>query len=377
MSELGLRNHIPLSGPATREPATGDEPFLRVSLGFTPNWYHQRLGIDFTEKWHLDPEYRYETLVAMKEHLHGAFPGVPYFTPVYREDGVEPACATISGVHGIMVIPMLYGLVPVYRADSWPDARGGMHIPKDDLVLLDSDVVTEDGVRRHPGMRQLLEQMDLIEHRWGSIHGYLNYQGILNVATKVRGQEIFMDFYDDPAFVHRFFRHIARTIEVTSKMVQARQRKSGFAIDLLSMSNCVINMIRPEQYTEFILPLDRELSTKYPRFGVHTCNWDATPYLDDLRTIEKMGYLDTGMMADLPRIRRMFPDTRRAIMYGPVDLETKTLDALRSDLETIGRDYGPCDVVMADVEATTPDQRVQDFLDTADNISRRAERDSG
>ncbi len=79
------------------------------------------------------------------------------------------------------------------------------------------------------------------------IHGYLNYQGILNIATKVRGQDIFMDLFDDPGFVHRFFRHIARTIETTSKMIQARQRKSGFAIDLLSMSNCVINMIAPDQ----------------------------------------------------------------------------------------------------------------------------------
>ena len=38
-----LRNHIPISGPATREPIVGDEAELRVSLGFTPKWYVDRL----------------------------------------------------------------------------------------------------------------------------------------------------------------------------------------------------------------------------------------------------------------------------------------------------------------------------------------------
>ena len=366
MTDFRLRNHIPISGPATREPLTGDEPFLRVSLGFTPRWYHERLGIDFGERWHVDPAHRYETLVAAKEHLHRCFPQVPAFTPCYR-GGVEPTCATISAVHGIMLIPMLYGLEPVYRKDGWPDAAAGGKAAGEQLDRLEPlDPAS------HPVVRQLLEQMGEIERRWGLIHGYLNYQGILNVAVKVMGQEIFFEMIDDPEGTRRFFAHIARAIGDTSKLVQARQRRSGFPVDLLSMSNCVMNMISPEQYREFVLPFDRALSLEYERFGIHTCNWDATPYLDELRTIEKMGYLDTGIMADLARIRRMFPDARRAIMYSPVDLERKSLDAIRSDMQRIAREYAPCDVVMADVESTTPDRRVSDFLDLADALSREA-----
>jgi len=65
-----LRNHIPLSGPATREPCDGTESRLRVSVGFTLLWYRDRLGVDFGEKWHNNPEYRYTSLVKMKEYLH-------------------------------------------------------------------------------------------------------------------------------------------------------------------------------------------------------------------------------------------------------------------------------------------------------------------
>ena len=73
MPVLQLRNHIPISGPARREPVDGTESPMRVSLGFEPAWYHQRCGVDFSERWHRDPYYRHDTLVKTKE-LHRAFP---------------------------------------------------------------------------------------------------------------------------------------------------------------------------------------------------------------------------------------------------------------------------------------------------------------
>lgn len=364
MSSCALRNHIPLSGPATREPADGTEPFLRVSLGFTPRWYRSRLGIDFSEAWHRDPRYRYDALVRMKEHLHGCFPEVPYFVPHYNEEGIEPSCATISGVNGIMTVSALYGLDIDFRQDDWPDVRGGARVPKEELAKLGPF-----DLESCPVVRDLLRQMDEIRRTWGPVHGYLNYQGILNIAVKVRGNDIFTDFYDDPAFVGRFFAHIAATIEGLSKLVQERQRESGFPVDLLSMSNCVMNMVSPGQYEEFVLPLDRHLSTRYERFGVHTCNWDATPYLESLRRIERMGYIDTGIMADLAKIRRMFPDARRAVLYGPVQLESNGEDLIRADLDRIAGEYAPCDIVAADVEETTSDERVRFFLRAAEEYN--------
>src|SRR4030042_2007196 len=127
----------------------------------------------------------------------------------------------------------------------------------------------------------------------------------------------------------------------TARSTQAMQRASAFAVDLLSMSNCVMNMVSPGQYEEFVLPLDRELGDRYPRFGVHTCNWKADPYLESLRKIPRMGYLDTGIESDLGRMRALFPDTRRAVLYGPVQLEAKSLSALAVDFRRIAELAGP------------------------------------
>jgi hypothetical protein len=368
---------------------------MRVSLGFTPKWYRDRLGTDFGEAWHLDPVYRYEQSVRMRQLLEELFPTVDYFRLRMREGSSDgrpaaggrpaasssgsfcPACATISSVYGIMLVSSCYGLQLAYREDNWPDAAGGTHLDKETLTDLISrspfDFSRPDTIARSlpgggPTIMALFGQMDEIAKRWGPIHGYLNYQGILNIALKLRGNDIFTDMYDDTEFVKGLFDHIARTIGDLSKTVQARQRASGFDIDLLSMSNCAMNMVSPLQYEEFVLPLDRRLSGGYARFGVHTCNWVIDPYAESLRKIDKMDYIDTGIGSDLARLKHRFPDTRRAVLYTPGEAESRSLAEIHADLKRIAREYAPCDIVLADVETTMPDTRINDFLAMAKEL---------
>jgi len=56
-------------------------------------------------------------------------------------------------------------------------------------------------------------------------------------------------------------------------------------------------------------------------------------------------------------------------MYTPMDFVNKPLKIIQEDIEMIARDYGPCDVVVADIEAGTPDQRVLEFLKMCDQIN--------
>ena len=111
-----------------------------------------------------------------------------------------------------------------------------------------------------------------------------------------------------------------------------------------------------------------------PRFGVHTCNWDVTPYIEVLSELPKLGYLDMGMMSDMRRVRETFPDTYRAVLYSPVKLQEGTLEEIRADAEKIYQDLGPCDLVMADIQASTPDQRVRDLLDACADVEAQGEK---
>ena len=121
-------------------------------------------------------------------------------------------------------------------------------------------------------------------------------------------------------------------------------------------------MISPEQYREFLLPFDKRIGEVFGCIGIHNCAWNADPYLDDYAMIQNVAYIDMGLDSNLPRAKEMFPFTRRAIMYSPTDLANKQSGHIRQDIETIARDYGPCDVGLADIEAGTSDQRILEFL---------------
>jgi len=360
MSVLQLRNHIPISGPARREPVDGSETPMRVSLGFEPAWYHRRCGVDFSERWHTDPVYRHKTLAAMKAELVCTFPGVPYWDTARTDD-----TWTLSGVYGAYPVAYMLGCTLQYAPDRWP-----MVVAKPQRTLAEWAELDIAAIVNGPVMQDITRQMDIIARHAGAIHGYLNWQGVLNNVFNVYGESIFMDMLDQPELAHRFLSTICDLMIALSQAVQKRQRASGFDINQLDVSNCTINMISPRLYGEFVYPYDKRIAESCLRFGVHTCGWDATPYLDRLRKLPKVGYIDMGDMSDLKRARELFPDARRAVLYSPVKLQDSPLREIEADMARIFADYAPCDLVMADITATTPDARVQALLDICHRLEQ-------
>lgn len=352
-----LLNYIPIGAPATRRPAGDEERRIRVSFGFIPKWYVERVGISFGREWHENCEYRYDTLTRMKAYLNKRFPSVEEFCPRDNGKGFDEDCATLSGAYGSKVLAMLYGFEVRFPEDDWPVDASAAHLSKEKLTKL-----TCIDLENNPFMHRLDEQMNHMERVFGRVDGFLNYQGVLNTAQKLRGNEIFMDMTDDEAFIDGLFGNIEDTIEKAAKRVQARQRLSGCDIDLLSLSNCVVNMISPNMYERFVLPHDKALSEKFRRFGVHTCNWNVTPYLQSLRQIDDLGYLDMGSMSDMRLARRIFPETRLAVLYSPVAFAQKPLAELEADLRAIAEQAVPCDIVLADLTEDTDDARLSHIL---------------
>jgi hypothetical protein len=352
MPVLQLRNHIPISAPARREVADGTESDMRVSLGFEPAWFHRRCDVDFVERWHTDPYYRHDTLVRMKEELCGTFPSVTYWNLDYEDD-----LWTLSGCLGAYVIPWILGCSLRYAPDRWP-----VIAPGSTLSLQDRERLSVDALLSGAPVEELFRQMDIIESESGKIHGYLNWQGVLNNALHLRGQSIFLDMVDNPDLVHNLFSLICDVMIALAQRVQERQRRSGFYVNHFCVSNCVVNMISPESYREFVFPYDKRIAESFERFGVHTCNWNVTPYLEELRKLPRVGYLDMGMMSDMEKAKTLFPKARRAVLYSPVKLQEAPIEEIQKDMGTIYEELSPCDLVMADVQATTPDSRVNELL---------------
>jgi hypothetical protein len=333
-------------------------------LGFEPAWFHRRCGVDFGERWHRDPYYRHDTLARMKAALCEAFPSAGQWD-LNRHDDL----ATISGCYGICVIPAAFGLPVRFSPDRWPVPETGSHLTTASIERLNAD-----DVLRSPLVDDLFAQMETIAREWGVIHGYVNWQGVLNNAFHLRGPEIFIDLLERPDLARRLLSVVCDVMIQLVRRVQERQRRSGFSVDQCDVSNCTMNMVSPRMYREFLFEHDWRIAESFERFGVHTCNWDVTPYLDELRRLPKLGHLDMGMASDMRRVRRMFPDVRRAVLYSPVTLYDAPLADIRADVLRIHDDLAPCDVVFADIQTGTPDERVNAVLALCREIETSARR---
>jgi hypothetical protein len=352
--------YIAPAAPPTRTPARGDEAFLRPEVGFNPSWFHLYCGVDFSERWHVDPDYRLLCHEAMTGEIRRRFPG----RAIGGADRDEPP-DLLTGVYAGAVVAALYGQSILYFPDKWPVAHGTP------LIDEDAKALTPVELSRAPFLDGILKQMDRIERLTGTIRGFLNWQGVLNTSFRLRGQEIFIDLIGDPGLARHVFECVAGTMVAGMRLLYERQGQAGQRYDFASVSNCVVNMVSPELYREHLLPFDSWMRSLFPVFGIHNCAWRVDPYLEPYREVPDLGYLDMGLESDLGKARRLFPESRRNVLLTSMYLASRSDAQVRTDLETIARDLGPCDLGLPDIEIDVPDDRILYVMDLCQELSER------
>ncbi|MCE1197360.1 MAG: hypothetical protein LWW85_00200 [Marinilabiliales bacterium] len=352
-----LISYIALGAPATRCPASGELPFLRPEIGFTPKWYHESAGVDFGVRWHADPIYRRHAIQNMRRVVDDRFPGNRMGRQ--REEKED----LLTGIYGACIVSSLFDVPIRYAADQWPVAE---HLEMTDEEILNLRPVDPS---THPFFLSLLEQVDNVADMTGKADGFLNWQGVLNNAQRLRGQQLFMDLLMAPELALHLFECITDTMIRAAVLFREHQAKRGSVYRFFTVSNCLVNMLSPDLYQDYLLPFDLKISEAFSSLGIHNCAWDASPYLDGYAAITNVSYVDMGQDSDLVRARECFPHARRAVMYTPMDLARKSRQELKIDLISLAEKFGPCDLVAADVEAGTPDQKVLDLISLCEEIS--------
>ena len=174
---------------------------------------------------------------------------------------------------------------------------------------------------------------------------------------------------EDPVKVQHLFDCIVETMIDGTRRLYARQAETGVHLRHFTVSNCLVNMISPRHYAEFVLPYDRRLAEEFGLIGIHNCAWNANPYLRHYASVPHVAYVDMGLESDLVQAKTAFPTARRALMYTPMEIQHKSSQVLRQDLERIAQEYGPCDLVCADIDLGVPDARILEVVDLCDEIS--------
>jgi len=354
-----LRYYIALAAPPTRTPATGDEPFMRPEVGFNPSWFHKFCGIEFLEEWHKDPKIRWQGHKIMTAEIRRRFPGYNI-----GEVLADKPPDLLTGTYGASIVDGIFGRDLVYRPDQWPASIGKT------LTDEEADSLSIPDMENNEFFQEVLAQLDEIYQLTGSVRGYLNWQGVLNTAFRIRGQDIFLDMALEPDRASHIFDVVTETIIQSAKMLYAKQREYGVDYEFLSIGNCTVNMAGPEKYEDQLLPFDQKIRTEFKDFGIHNCAWTVTPYLDAYATIPAVGYLDMGLDSDMKKASQLFPQARRNLLYTSWDLKEKSDEQLRNDLTRIAKELGPCDLGLPDIENDVPDDRIMFAMDLCAELSQ-------
>lgn len=355
-----LISYVAPAAPATRRFASGKEPFLRPEIGFTPKWYRAVLGIDFGSQWHLDVNYRRESILAMRHEIRKRFPD----TTIGQINEPDHPMDLLTGVFGACTVAALFGIPVVYSSDNWPNCEH--QYLKDEQI----EALTVPDLNSNNFFQTLLSQVDAIARLEGTVRGAINWQGVLNNALRLRGERLFLDLFDRPSQTQRLFQIVCDTMMAAAIQLYEKQAKTGFSPGFFTVSNCSVNMISPEQYIKFILPNDRRLAETFGCIGVHNCAWNANPYLEHYAILPNLAYIDMGLESDLVKAKCLFPNARRALMYTPMDLANKDIQSIKDDIQRIAQEYAPCDIVLADIESDTPDERIREFIRECEAASK-------
>lgn len=358
-----LISYIAHAAPATRRPAQGDEPYLRPEIGFTPRWYVDALqDVTFGERWHTDPAYRADSVIAMARETRRRFGNRARIGVL--QDPEQPT-DFITGVFGALIVPALYGAPIWWQERDWPWTEHGQH-----LTDAEVDALEPVDLGNSAFWNAFLEQVAWIARYSPRLDGFINWQSVINSGYRLRGEAIFTDMVENPERVFNLFDCLAATMIEGARRLYAVQAVHGVHLEHFTVSNCMVNMLSPRFYARFVLPYDRILAEEFASLGIHNCAWNADPYVPYYAQIENVSYVDMGIDSDLAAARAALPATRRALMYTPMAIANKSSAELRADLEYIARNYGPCDLVCADIDVDTSDSRVLEIIDLCEQISQ-------
>lgn len=300
-----------------KEMILASREILPVELVFSPSWWYKNAGITFDRDFFFHPARRVEDERKMEKIIFEKW-GRYGLGEDRNKD--RPEVGVVHLAAGYMISEML-GCKVNYEESGPPTV-----VPLS-MNTLDENIF--DNAFNSKAFKAFEGMCGKLKEKYGYLTGDVNWSGILNIALDLRGQEIFMDMYDDPEKVTSFFRHIADVLERFTAWVQAETGSSSVSVNrtvkhfdkpVFLHSECSHTMISVENYHGFLFPFDMEWSLRKRPFGIHYCGTDTHRYAEAFAQIPHLDFLDVGWGGDVKLLRNALPDTFLNIRLSPVEI---------------------------------------------------------
>lgn len=331
-----------------------------LGVGFYPDWWHQGYGLSFGRQYYFDPDYRVRTQAEMARRLFERFGDLGLGHP-------DPAPKPLI-TFGMVMLPALLGCEIVFEDHALPWALP-RNLGKEECLALKPP----DLAQAWP-MKEVFGQIEHLKAKHGRVVGDINVTGVQNLALKLRGEELYIDYYEDPDFAHALLKFCAQCVLELWRTVYPLTGTG--AVDVTPMAdpktyvvpNCTVEQISGDTYLEFGLPYDTWLANACQPFGIHHCG-SVDPVVEHYAKVPNLTFMEAGFGSDFARARRLLgPRVAFNARISPVLMKNGTpgevaaavKDALAQgtplanySIDTVGLTFG------------TPDENVRAALITA------------
>ncbi len=327
---------------------------LPVDIVLAPEWWHQHEGITFDEDYFYHPKRRVEVERQMEKALYERW---GRYGQGCDHDKDLPQVGAVHLAAGFMLSEMM-GCEVQYREGAPPQV-----IPAGfDTLSLDGDAPFQS-----PVYQRFRRLTDALKSQYGYLLGDVNWSGVINMALDLRGQQFFMDMFDQPEQARTFLSAIAQVLarfitemeqETGSTSISVNRIVRFFEEPVCLHSACSYTMISDADYENFVMPFDRKWSEEHAAYGIHYCGCDPHRHAAMFARLPQLRFLDVGWGGDVNALRKLLPETFLSIRLSPVELIEQSVEQIRETITRLVEASG--NLALTGVCCVNVDHRVSD-----------------
>ncbi|MFC1619592.1 hypothetical protein ACFL45_06560 [Candidatus Neomarinimicrobiota bacterium] len=354
------------------KPNTASSTMLPVELVFHPNWWHQNYGISFHKDYFFDPDTSLKSTHLMRQVLTERFPDL------YTDDGDNGPRPLIGGtlLAAGFIISGIMGCDIRYYESASPEVVSAK--------LTDSQIekLGKLNIFDTPIMRDFTHLIHQFKRKFGYVEGDINWEGIQNVALNLRGQQLFIDYFQNPDLAETLLQAVANgiaqfldfmTSETDTTSVSVNRIVQRIDPRIVLHSHCTLTMISEDHYREFLLKHDQWLAARFQPYGIHYCGKDLERMRHVFTEIDGLTFLDVGWGSDVALCRDAFPDKFLSLRLSPMRMRSETPETIALDIEGLLDVAGPLHKVglcCINMDHGTPDENIHRLFDVAGEFRR-------
>ncbi|MDQ1336143.1 MAG: 5-methyltetrahydrofolate--homocysteine methyltransferase [Thermodesulfobacteriota bacterium] len=333
---------------------------IPLGVGFYPDWFYAQYGISFGREYYFNPETRVAARMEIDRRLYERFGDVGLGNP-------DPQPKPLI-TFGMVMLPSIFGCEIVYKDDALPWAMP-LNLSEDAVMKLE----VPDIFNTYP-MTDMLRQIDYLKGRYGKVVGDINTTGVQNLALKIRGDQLYIDLFENQALCRHLLSICAACM---IQLFEFNRKTTGTgAVDVTPMSdpllcvlpNCTAEQISLETYENHVLEYDNRVADACHPVGIHHCG-SVDQVLDGYAKVRHLEFIEIGFGSDVKHTREVFgPQVAVNARISPVLMKNGAPEEVAAEVRRLIDNGAPLDNFSIDTVGLTygtPDENVRRALKTA------------